>query len=88
MEFGSEEQEIVILGAGICGLSTALALHRKGIPSLVLERSDSLRQTGAAISILDNGWRALDQLGVGAELRKKSVPILRFVFYLSLYVCT
>lgn len=77
MESAEEEREIVILGAGICGLATALALHRKGIPSLVLERSEILRETGAGIGILDNGWRALDQLGVGAVLRHKSDPILR-----------
>lgn len=77
MELAEEEHEIVIVGAGICGLATALALHRKGLSSLVLERSDILRETGAAIGILSNGWRALDQLGVGDELRQKSVPIRR-----------
>ncbi|GJS00079.1 zinc finger, BED-type, phospholipase-like, homeodomain-like protein [Tanacetum coccineum] len=44
------------LGAGICGLATTLALHRKGIKSLVFEKSDSLRNiTGAAIGIWQNG---------------------------------
>ncbi|GMH24891.1 hypothetical protein Nepgr_026734 [Nepenthes gracilis] len=60
---------IVIVGGGICGLATALALHRKGIPSLILEQAESLRATGFAITIHTNGWRALDQLGVGSKLR-------------------
>ncbi|EXC30732.1 hypothetical protein L484_027907 [Morus notabilis] len=69
----AEELDIVIVGAGICGLATALALHRKGIKSVVLERSERLRASGAAIGILTNGWRALDQLGVGSRLRQTAV---------------
>ncbi|KAK1300979.1 hypothetical protein QJS10_CPB13g01242 [Acorus calamus] len=72
------EYGIVIVGGGISGLSTALALHRKGIKSIVLERSDELRATGAAINVLTNGWRALDQLGIGPELRQKAVPLSKF----------
>ncbi|XP_026426665.1 monooxygenase 1-like [Papaver somniferum] len=64
------ENKIVIVGGGICGLATALALHKKGLESIVLERSDKLRTTGATILIHSNGWRALDQLGVGDQLRK------------------
>ncbi|KAL6650771.1 hypothetical protein ACP70R_009696 [Stipagrostis hirtigluma subsp. patula] len=66
---------VVVVGGGICGLATALALHRKGIRSLVLERAESLRATGAGISIQVNGWRALDQLKVGDELRKLAMPL-------------
>ncbi|CAH2062605.1 unnamed protein product [Thlaspi arvense] len=69
------ENEIVIVGGGICGLATALALHRKGINSLVLEKSEILRASGAAIGILDNGWRALEQLGVADRLRQTAIPV-------------
>ncbi|KAH7833683.1 hypothetical protein Vadar_008742 [Vaccinium darrowii] len=72
-----EEQEIVIVGGGICGLATALALHRKGIRSVVLERSETLRASGAGIGILANGWRALEQLGVASHLRQTALPIER-----------
>ncbi|KAH7833851.1 hypothetical protein Vadar_010434 [Vaccinium darrowii] len=73
----AEVQDIVIVGGGICGLATALALHRKGIRSIVLERSETLRVTGAAIGIQSNGWRALDQLGVASKLRQTAIPIQR-----------
>ncbi|RDX67892.1 Monooxygenase 1, partial [Mucuna pruriens] len=75
------DAEIVIVGGGICGLATALALHRKRIRSLVLERSENLRATGAAIIVQANGWRALDQLGVGSTLRQTAIEILggRFI---------
>ncbi|KAF3443215.1 hypothetical protein FNV43_RR12897 [Rhamnella rubrinervis] len=70
-----EEIDIVIVGAGICGLATALALHRRGLPSVVLERSEILRASGSAIGVLANGWRALDQLGVGSKLRQTALPL-------------
>ncbi|KAI8004227.1 Monooxygenase 1 [Camellia lanceoleosa] len=72
-----EEREIVIVGGGICGLATALALHRKGVRSVVLERSETLRATGAAIGILANGWLALHQLGLASLLRQSSLPLQR-----------
>ncbi|MED6211581.1 hypothetical protein PIB30_075147 [Stylosanthes scabra] len=73
----SADGEIVIVGGGICGLATALALHRKGIRSLVLERSENLRATGAAIIMQANGWHALHQLGVASSLRQTAIPIQR-----------
>ncbi|CAN6194983.1 unnamed protein product [Urochloa humidicola] len=66
---------IVIVGAGISGLATALALHRKGISSLVLERSETLRTDGVCISVHANGWRALDQLGIATDLRETANSI-------------
>ncbi|TQE06521.1 hypothetical protein C1H46_007892 [Malus baccata] len=66
---------IAIVGGGICGLATALALHRKGFTSVVLERSESLRATGGGITIRANGWRALDELGVASKLRQTALPL-------------
>lgn len=51
-------------------------IGRKGIRSVVLERSNTLRATGAAIIVHPNGWRALDQLGVASHLRETAIPIL------------
>ncbi|KAJ4967696.1 hypothetical protein NE237_014397 [Protea cynaroides] len=73
-----EEKEIVIVGGGICGLATALALHRKGIKSRVIEKATYLRTEGAGLGIHSNGWHALDQLGVAHLLRPKAIPILSF----------
>ncbi|KAI3773687.1 hypothetical protein L1987_48217 [Smallanthus sonchifolius] len=72
------DDEVVIIGAGICGLATALALHKKGIKSVVTEKSETLRNdTGATITIRPNGWRALDQLGVANILRHTAIPLHR-----------
>ncbi|XP_021753041.1 uncharacterized protein LOC110718510 [Chenopodium quinoa] len=63
--------DIVIVGAGISGLATALALHRLGIKCLVLESADILRAAGITITVWTNAWRALDALGLGDSLRKQ-----------------
>uniref|UniRef100_K3YVB1 FAD-binding domain-containing protein n=1 Tax=Setaria italica TaxID=4555 RepID=K3YVB1_SETIT len=73
-----EVHGIVIVGGGICGLATALALHRKGIPSLVLEKSKTLRTEGGSIGVHVNGWRVLEQLGVAPELRKTADVVTEF----------
>ncbi|CAL1398043.1 unnamed protein product [Linum trigynum] len=65
------QEDVVIVGAGIAGLATSLALHRVGIKSLVLESASSLRATGFALSTWDNAWRALDALGLGEALRQQ-----------------
>jgi 2-polyprenyl-6-methoxyphenol hydroxylase-like FAD-dependent oxidoreductase len=64
-------ETFVIVGGGIAGLATAVALQRVGLKSLVLERADSLRTTGAALTLMTNAWRALDALGVAQSLRLK-----------------
>ncbi|XP_058088760.1 monooxygenase 2-like [Magnolia sinica] len=61
-------EEVVIVGAGIAGLATALALKKVGVRALVLERSHDLRAAGAAITLFPNAWRALDALGVATNL--------------------
>ncbi|KAK4405365.1 Monooxygenase 3 [Sesamum angolense] len=49
MEMEKSVEDVVIVGAGIAGLATALGLHRLGIRSLVLESGDSLRTSGFAL---------------------------------------
>eukprot|EP00253_Pinus_taeda_P021338 PITA_21338 len=65
---------IVIVGGGI-GLATAVALQSVGLKSLVLERADSLRTTGTALTLMNNAWRALDVLGVADSLRLNHLQI-------------
>lgn len=80
MEAPIDEQNIVIVGGGIAGLTTALGLHRLGIRSLVLESSDGLRTTGFALTMWTNAWIALDAVGIGDAVRDKSVLVQDFEF--------
>lgn len=80
-QHSSHVHDVVIVGAGIAGLATALSLHRLGVKSTVLEQSDTLRATGSTIGIWTNAWRALDALGVADGLRKDFERISRIEFY-------
>ncbi|KAJ4964318.1 hypothetical protein NE237_024257 [Protea cynaroides] len=72
-------EDIVIVGAGIAGLTTCLGLHRLGLRSLVLESWDCLRVTGFAFSVWTNAWKALDALGIGDSLRQQHYRLQRSV---------
>ena len=59
---------VVIIGAGIGGLTTALALKQKGIDVDVYERSPELTDVGAGIGLWPNALKALYQLGLRPAL--------------------
>ncbi|KAL3613938.1 hypothetical protein CASFOL_042012 [Castilleja foliolosa] len=67
-------EDIVIVGAGIAGLTTALGLHRLGIGSLVLESSDTLRTYGYAFVVWSNAWKALDSIGIVSVSTVSGLP--------------
>ncbi|KAJ4827765.1 hypothetical protein Tsubulata_020865, partial [Turnera subulata] len=60
-------EDVVVVGAGIAGLAAAVALRRVGVRALVLERAEGLRATGAAITLVPSGWKALDVLEALAQ---------------------
>ncbi|MBI1384217.1 MAG: hypothetical protein GC150_04835 [Rhizobiales bacterium] len=65
---GTGERPVLIAGAGIAGLATALALARRGMVSSLLERSAKLSEAGAGIQLGPNATRILGQLGLGERL--------------------
>ncbi|CAN6480777.1 unnamed protein product [Victoria cruziana] len=70
-------EDLVIIGAGIGGLATALGFHRLGLRSLVLESGDELRTSGFALTQWSNAWKAMDTLGVGDILRQHHNQLIR-----------
>nr|BFE82745.1 hypothetical protein GCM10020093_053460 [Planobispora longispora] len=62
----------VVVGAGIGGLTAAVALQRRGWEVTVLERAASLEPVGSGLAIAVNALRALDTIGAGDEIRKLS----------------
>ncbi|CAN0842613.1 Monooxygenase 3 [Linum grandiflorum] len=68
-------EDVVIVGAGIAGLATAVSLKRLGIRSVVLEQADSLRTGGTSLTLFKNGWKVLDAIGVADELRPQFLEI-------------
>jgi 2-polyprenyl-6-methoxyphenol hydroxylase-like FAD-dependent oxidoreductase len=61
-------RQIMVIGAGIAGLATAVALQRRGHDVTVIEeRTDT--SSGAGISIWPNALAALDEIGLGDAVR-------------------
>lgn len=72
--------KIAIIGGGITGLTTALALQKLGMQSTVYEQSESITQIGAGIWLQPNAVKVLQWLGIkermveaGAELLKMEI---------------
>lgn len=75
----------IIIGAGIGGLTTAIALAQKGISVKIYERANQIREAGAGIWIAPNGMKVFEKLGIvgdivkaGHTLRKISVVDLKY----------
>lgn len=52
---------------------------RLGVKSLVLEQAESLRTGGTSLTLFKNGWRVLDEMGVGDDLRPYFLEIQGYV---------
>lgn len=63
---------IIIGGAGLGGLSTAIALRRRGHTVTVFEKAPALNEVGAGIQIPPNSSRILLKLGLGPYLESKT----------------
>lgn len=64
----SKSLSICIAGAGIAGLTLALALAKHGVRVTVLERNEQLQEFGAGLQISPNARRALNALGLDEAL--------------------
>ena len=61
--------KIIIVGAGIGGLTTALALHRHGFTDVtILEQAEKFAEVGAAVQVSNNGARVLLHYGLKPAL--------------------
>jgi hypothetical protein len=45
----------------------------------VLEQAESLRTGGTSLTLFKNGWRVLDAIGVGNDLRRQFLEIQGYV---------
>ena len=65
---------VLIAGAGIAGLTTALALHAVGIEAQVVDSATELKPLGAGINLLPHAVRELTELGLGPALEATGIP--------------
>jgi salicylate hydroxylase len=68
-----QKMPVLVIGGGIGGLGTALALSRKGIPSHVIEQADEFKEIGAGIQLGPNVFRMFEFLGLTGEMNKWAV---------------
>jgi salicylate hydroxylase len=59
---------VYVAGAGIAGLTLALALAKFGATVVVLERRDSVQEVGAGLQISPNARKILNRLGLDKAL--------------------
>ena len=76
----AEEPRVIIIGAGIGGLTAALSLHKVGLHSVVYEQAAVLAPLGVGINLLPHAVRELTDLGLLDELRKIGVEIDELVY--------
>ncbi|PIG93780.1 FAD-dependent urate hydroxylase HpxO [Gloeocapsopsis sp. IPPAS B-1203] len=60
--------KVVVIGAGIGGLTTGIALRQAGFEVEVYDRVRELRPAGAGISLWSNGVKVLNRLGLGEKM--------------------
>jgi len=81
MRAASPGDEVAIVGAGIGGLTLALALHRANIACRVYEAAAEIRPLGVGINVLPHASAALASLGVLAELERVAVVTREAAFF-------
>jgi len=73
--------EVLIIGAGIGGLTLGLMLHRAGIACRIFEAAPELKAVGVGINILPHASRELCALGLEDALAKVAVTTREYCFY-------
>ena len=73
--------DVIIIGAGIGGLTLGLMLHRAGIPCRIYESTQELKAVGVGISVLPHASRELVGLGLEEALANVAVTTREFCFY-------
>jgi 2-polyprenyl-6-methoxyphenol hydroxylase-like FAD-dependent oxidoreductase len=65
----------IVIGAGIGGLSAALALRNAGIESTVYERMPQLHEVGSGLTLWVNAMRSLQEIGVADVVRERGAVV-------------
>lgn len=66
---------VVVIGAGIAGLTLRRALRAQGIPCAVYEQAEGLATRGAGLTLWPNATSVLDRLDCLDELMGRSFPL-------------
>ena len=78
---GTRALRVAVVGAGVGGLTAAIALQARGFEVEVYDQVRELSEIGAGVSLGGNGMRVLDALGLGAAARARSANLKRITFH-------
>ena len=70
----AQGRKALVIGGGIGGLATAIALQQIGFTVELFERVVTLREVGAGLSLWANAIKALAYLGLGDAVRALALP--------------
>jgi 2-polyprenyl-6-methoxyphenol hydroxylase-like FAD-dependent oxidoreductase len=73
--------DIIIVGAGIGGLTLGLALHAAKIPCRIFESAAEIRPIGVGINLLPHATKELAALGLEADLARVGIATEDATFF-------
>ena len=73
--------EVIIVGAGVGGLTLGLALHAAGIPCRVFESASEIKPIGVGINLLPHATKELAALGLEQALAQVAIATKDATFF-------
>lgn len=77
----ADNDDVLIIGGGIGGLTMALALHERGIPCRVFEGASAFQPLGVGINMMPHAIRVLSSLGLEDKLNRFGVEAKEFAYF-------
>lgn len=77
----TNEQRVIVVGAGIAGLAAVTALRHAGVPTTLLERVPEMGPVGAIIGVTHRAAAELEQMGRGDLVESTCIPVQGIEYY-------
>lgn len=68
-------RQAIVIGAGIGGLTAAIALAQRGASVTVLEQADEIAEVGAGMQISPNGMAVFEAMGLASAVGQIGMPL-------------
>src|SRR5437763_13456437 len=73
--------DVIIVGAGIGGLTLGLSLHAAGIPCRIFEAAAEIKAVGVGINLLPHATKELAALGLEDDLAEVAIATTDATFF-------